>query len=346
MVLRSAVGAGGLALAGGALWRSSFRAYLVHPADASAPTTWPSPSSGSPPIGCRRGADYAARRAAQALAGARPDRGRSGRRAAMLARARGRERLHTPGDRPRRARAVELRGLRPVGVTTRASEWSARGAALVSRREHGAPFAGDEYAYLYHRHKFTWLTDAPSRYRSPRRSSSAIAGRGSSRWATSFRTIGPSTTRRDKYERAPGVVNRDVLDLAGLGEFDLVLAVSTLEHVGRDEEPRDPIGRAGGPRSACAARAGRPAGKTVPVGYHLGLDAALRTATWVPWACAPCRRERLGPHWCEVPVHSTWRFDDFSSTPPELSSWRSRPCQIASAARRDGPFPYLVRPRG
>ena len=44
----------------------------------------------------------------------------------------------------------------------------------------------------------------------------------------------------DKYERAPGVVNRDVLDLDDLGHFELVVAISTLEHVGWDEEPRRP----------------------------------------------------------------------------------------------------------
>ena len=44
----------------------------------------------------------------------------------------------------------------------------------------------------------------------------------------------------DKYEQAAGVLNRDVIDLSDLGDFDLIVAVSTLEHVGLDEEPPDP----------------------------------------------------------------------------------------------------------
>ena len=36
------------------------------------------------------------------------------------------------------------------------------------------------------------------------------------------------------------MLNLDVLDLDDLGPFDLIVAVSTLEHVGRDESPRDP----------------------------------------------------------------------------------------------------------
>ena len=43
----------------------------------------------------------------------------------------------------------------------------------------------------------------------------------------------------DKYEHAPGVVNADVVDLHLDAKFDLILAVSTLEHVGLDEETLD-----------------------------------------------------------------------------------------------------------
>ena len=55
----------------------------------------------------------------------------------------------------------------------------------------------------------------------------------------------------DKYEAAPGVLNLDVLDLGDLGPFDLIVAVSTLEHVGHDESPRDPTAA---PRAVAALR--------------------------------------------------------------------------------------------
>jgi SAM-dependent methyltransferase len=45
----------------------------------------------------------------------------------------------------------------------------------------------------------------------------------------------------DKYERAPGVINEDVVDFSPGRQYDLIVSVSTLEHVGWDEdEPRDP----------------------------------------------------------------------------------------------------------
>jgi hypothetical protein len=45
----------------------------------------------------------------------------------------------------------------------------------------------------------------------------------------------------DKYERAAGVINEDVVDFSPGRSYDLIVSVSTLEHVGWDEdEPRDP----------------------------------------------------------------------------------------------------------
>ena len=50
----------------------------------------------------------------------------------------------------------------------------------------------------------------------------------------------------DKYEVAPGVKNVDVVDYQPHRTYDLIVAISTLEHVGWDEQPQDPpkLGRA------------------------------------------------------------------------------------------------------
>jgi SAM-dependent methyltransferase len=44
----------------------------------------------------------------------------------------------------------------------------------------------------------------------------------------------------DKYEVAPGVLNCDVVDLDTSHKYDLIVTISTLEHVGFDETPQDP----------------------------------------------------------------------------------------------------------
>ncbi len=43
----------------------------------------------------------------------------------------------------------------------------------------------------------------------------------------------------DKYEKAPNVINKDVVDFKTNDKYDLIVSISTLEHVGWDEESRD-----------------------------------------------------------------------------------------------------------
>lgn len=81
----------------------------------------------------------------------------------------------------------------------------------------------------------------------------------------------------DKYEVAPGVLNADVVDFRPNRDYDLIVAISTLEHVGWDESPRDPPKF----RRAIANLASllAPGGKllfTCPVGYNSEVDAVLR----------------------------------------------------------------------
>ena len=45
---------------------------------------------------------------------------------------------------------------------------------------------------------------------------------------------------------------------------------------------------------------------TVPVGYHHGLDEALRTGAVPVTRMAALRRTELGPHWHEVPAAEVW----------------------------------------
>jgi hypothetical protein len=44
----------------------------------------------------------------------------------------------------------------------------------------------------------------------------------------------------DKYEKADGVINEDVVDFQSSESYKLIISISTLEHVGWDEYPRDP----------------------------------------------------------------------------------------------------------
>lgn len=79
----------------------------------------------------------------------------------------------------------------------------------------------------------------------------------------------------DLYGRRPGVVNEDIASFTG-GPFDLVLSVSTVEHIGWDESPRDvdKAARAVGHMVSLLAPGGEML-VTIPVGYHRFLDDAV-----------------------------------------------------------------------
>lgn len=44
----------------------------------------------------------------------------------------------------------------------------------------------------------------------------------------------------DKYEVGSGVINQDIISFEPTSKYDLIVSISTLEHIGWDEEPREP----------------------------------------------------------------------------------------------------------
>lgn len=79
----------------------------------------------------------------------------------------------------------------------------------------------------------------------------------------------------DLYEQAEGVVNCDVLDITG-GPYDLILSISTLEHVGFDEDVKDPEKPAAAVAKLRSLLA--PGGElwvSFPLGYNADIDARI-----------------------------------------------------------------------
>jgi hypothetical protein len=206
--------------------------------------------------------------------------------------------------------AAGARGWRPViGEFARWGAELAAGLPWSAAGEHGAfEFGGERYAYLHHRYKFTWLTERAIEIPIARR---ALERRPSARLLEVGNVLshyGPTQhVVVDKYERAPGVLNLDVTELHELGRFEQIVAISTLEHAGHDEHPRDPD------KARLALEALRsmlePRGEllvTVPVGYNRAFDAFLRTAPAGISSMRALRRTSAGPHWREVAVDDAW----------------------------------------
>lgn len=135
---------------------------------------------------------------------------------------------------------------------------------------------GTQLPYFVHHYNPTWRSERAVEIPLALEFRSRMRGRGAEIGNVLAHYVETEHLRVDKYEQAAGVQNLDVLDFDP-GPLDWIIAISTLEHVGWDEEPRDP-GKA--VRALDHLRGLLvPSGRlflTVPLGHNPGLDAAIR----------------------------------------------------------------------
>jgi SAM-dependent methyltransferase len=141
-------------------------------------------------------------------------------------------------------------------------------------------FEGHTYSYFFHKYNRTWANERAieipivcemmKEYRGKR---ILEAGNVLSHYFQVDHDI------VDKYERADGVINQDIVDFRPPRKYDLIVSISTLEHVGVNEkqtptEPRKALRAIESLKSLLV-----PGGKmiiTLPIGYTVELDELLR----------------------------------------------------------------------
>ncbi len=139
-------------------------------------------------------------------------------------------------------------------------------------------FQGQEYRYFYHLHTATWLheraVEVPIAWRLVKSADPGdvleVGNVLSHYFPVRHQVV-------DKYDKASGVLNADIADFQSSKTFGAIVAVSTLEHVGWDETPRDPEK----PLRAVEniRRLLSPGGTaliTVPIGYNPNTDRFIR----------------------------------------------------------------------
>ena len=102
----------------------------------------------------------------------------------------------------------------------------------------------------------------------------------------------------DKYEVAPGVINEDIIGFRPCRRYGLVVSVSTLEHVGWDEDPIEPDKAAAA--LEIVGEAGDALFATIPVGYHRSFEDVFVNGPFQD-VTLMVRTSRLG-RWEERPV--------------------------------------------
>ncbi|HEX4626949.1 MAG TPA: hypothetical protein VH231_21075 [Solirubrobacteraceae bacterium] len=195
--------------------------------------------------------------------------------------------------------------------------WCAGYAAGLPRTLGGSSpgfrFGGREYRFLYHRHGFTWLNERAVELPIAARALTEARGGRVLEVGNVLAHYGyRGHTVVDKYERGAGVLNVDALEYSPSEPYDLIVSVSTLEHVGWDETVRDP------PRAAqsveALARHLRVGGTllvTLPVGYNPVLDQAIRAGR-VPFSTLRALRRTGRTAWEEAEPADVWdvRYDE------------------------------------
>jgi len=139
-------------------------------------------------------------------------------------------------------------------------------------------FAGRSYAYCAKRYNAAWSTErtieVPIAWHLLQQHSGKRILEVGNVLSHYFRTTHQVL---DKYEQASGVLNLDVVDFVPPEKYDLILSISTLEHVGWDEQPRDPEKVVSAIHHLRTLL--KPEGElmvTVPLGHHMVLDEKLR----------------------------------------------------------------------
>jgi SAM-dependent methyltransferase len=144
----------------------------------------------------------------------------------------------------------------------------------LSGRPSSFTFRGKPYRSFWHRYNATWRNERAAEIPIARSFLAGIPPDKVLEIGNVLSHYGPiSHEVVDKYEQAEGIRNEDVCDFKSERKYALILSISTLEHVGWDEGPRDEtkVLRAFENLQSLLAPGGRLV-VTFPLGYNPSLD--------------------------------------------------------------------------
>ena len=139
-------------------------------------------------------------------------------------------------------------------------------------------FRGESYPYLYSYSNFTFLNERAVEVPIVRKIWNQNMGRRILEVGNVLSQYYPvEHDVLDKYESVDGIINQDVVDFNPEKKYDLIICISTLEHVGWDERPKDPekVLRAIDNLRELLDKQGKII-VTIPLGYNPGIDDLIR----------------------------------------------------------------------
>lgn len=111
----------------------------------------------------------------------------------------------------------------------------------------------------------------------------------------------------DKYEKSPRVINQDAADFQTAHKYDLIVSVSTLEHIGRDDGSNDPdkIFSVLNNLRNCLSAEGLLI-FTIPIGYNKSLDDNIRQGKININEQYYLQRKSKNNQWAEIRAEEAW----------------------------------------
>lgn len=161
--------------------------------------------------------------------------------------------------------------------------WVYASTPVVAARRGSATFEclGETYRYFTHPYNATWRNERAVeisialRFLGQNRGQRVLeVGNVLSYYTSEIDTWTADYHVVDKYERSPGVQNADFVSLTPSEPYDALISISTFEHIGWDEIPRDPVKVVQAlSHLARVVRNRERVLLTFPLGYHPQLDA-------------------------------------------------------------------------
>ncbi|HEX5410294.1 MAG TPA: hypothetical protein VFZ27_00370 [Terriglobia bacterium] len=192
----------------------------------------------------------------------------------------------------------------------------------LTRRPSRFTFRGQPYRYFWHRYNSTWRNERAIEIPIARSFLAGVSPDKVLEIGNVLSHYGPvSHEVVDKYEQTEGVRNEDVCDFRSDKKYDLILSISTLEHVGWDEEPKDETKVLRAIENLRGLLG--PQGKlviTIPVGYNPPLDRLIEQGRIIFSSRAFLKRSPRRNEWREVgepEVRPPW-YDRQSNCAHEL----------------------------
>lgn len=145
----------------------------------------------------------------------------------------------------------------------------------------GFTFAGHEFAYFDHPYNTTLDNERCVEVPIARWYAAGYAARSTLEVGNVLSHYGPvAHTIVDKHEQADGVLNVDIVDYVPRGTFDLILSISTFEHIGydSDDQSKDSAGKILQAIEVCRHLL-NPSGLmviTVPLGWNPAMDTLIQ----------------------------------------------------------------------